>query len=82
MMTFALNLKMFIKPGIVVHTYNLSTQETEAGGELWVQDQPGIYTKTLSQKTKQLPQGLFIFGYTILGFSRETEPIVGKEMGT
>jgi hypothetical protein len=32
-----------------VHTYNPSTQETEAGG-LQVQDKPGPYSKIQSQK--------------------------------
>jgi hypothetical protein len=33
----------------VVHPYNSSTQEDEAGG---VQGQPGLYSETLSQKIK------------------------------
>jgi hypothetical protein len=30
-----------IKPGVVTHTFNLSTQEAKAGGSLSVQGQPG-----------------------------------------
>ena len=33
------------KPGGVVHTFNPSTQEAEAGGSLWVQDQPGLHSE-------------------------------------
>jgi hypothetical protein len=29
-------------PAMVVHASNLSTQETETGGSLWVQGQPGL----------------------------------------
>ena len=49
--------------GMVAHTFNTSTWEVEAGGSLWVWDQPGLqsefqdsqgcYTETLSQKQKQ-----------------------------
>jgi hypothetical protein len=35
-------------PGMMVHTYNPSTQEVEARGI--VQGQPGLQTKTLSKK--------------------------------
>jgi hypothetical protein len=47
-------------PGVVVHTFNPSTQEAEAGGFLssrpawstkWVPGQPGLYRETLSWKT-------------------------------
>ena len=31
------NLKNIIMPGIVAHTFNLSTGKAEAGGFLWVQ---------------------------------------------
>jgi hypothetical protein len=37
---------------MVLHTYNLSTEEAEAGG-LHVRDQPGLHSETLSQKDKQ-----------------------------
>jgi hypothetical protein len=48
-----------LKPGVVVHSFNPSTQEAEAGGFLssrpaWstelVPGQPGLYKETLSQK--------------------------------
>jgi hypothetical protein len=35
----------------MVHASNPSTQET--GAELWVQGQPGLHSKTLSQKNKK-----------------------------
>ena len=47
---------------LVVHAFNSSTQETEAGRFLssrpawsteWVPRQPGLHRETLSQKTKQ-----------------------------
>jgi hypothetical protein len=38
---------------VVVHTYNPSTQEVEAGGSQ-VQSQPGLYSKTLSKEQEQL----------------------------
>jgi hypothetical protein len=50
-----------VKPDMVVHAFNPSTREAEAGGFLslrptWstkgVPGQPGLYRKTLSQKTK------------------------------
>jgi hypothetical protein len=46
---------------VVAHAFNPSTWEAEAGGFLslspawsteWVPGQPGLYRKTLSQKTK------------------------------
>ena len=46
-------------PGVVAHTFNLSTREAEAGRFLssrlawstkWVPEQPGLYRKTLSWK--------------------------------
>jgi hypothetical protein len=49
-------------PGVVVHTFNPSTREAEAGEFLslrpawstkWVPGQPGLHRETLSQKTKQ-----------------------------
>jgi hypothetical protein len=49
-------------PGVVVHAFNPSTREAEAGGFLssrpawstkWVPGQPGLYRETLSRKTKQ-----------------------------
>jgi hypothetical protein len=36
---------------VVVHTYNPSTREAEAGGSQ-VQDQHGLHSETLSQKAK------------------------------
>ena len=51
--------------GMVVHTFNPSTWEAEAGWFLssrpawsteWVPGQPGLYRETLSQKTKTKPQ--------------------------
>jgi hypothetical protein len=50
------------KPGIVVHAFNPSTREAEAGGFLslrpawstkWVPGQPGLYRETLSLKKKK-----------------------------
>jgi hypothetical protein len=50
------------QPGMVVHAFNPSTREAEAGGFLgsrpawstkWVPGQPGLYRETLSQKNKQ-----------------------------
>jgi hypothetical protein len=35
--------------GVVAHAHNPSTWKDEAGG-LWVQGQPGLYSKTLYQK--------------------------------
>jgi hypothetical protein len=49
------------KPGVVVHAFNPSTREAEAGGFLgsrpawstkWVIGQPGLHKETLSRKTK------------------------------
>ena len=49
---------------VVVHTFNPSTQETEAGGSLslsppWpteqVSGQPGLHSETLSQKQNKKP---------------------------
>jgi hypothetical protein len=48
-------------PAVVVHAFNPSTREAEAGGFLssrpawsteWVPGQPGLYRETLSRKTK------------------------------
>jgi len=53
---------MHVKPGVVVHAFNPSTGEAEAGGFLssrpawstkWVPGQPGLHRETLSQKTKK-----------------------------
>jgi hypothetical protein len=41
-----------IRLGMVVHAYNLSTQEAEAGGS-GVQSQPWLHNETMSQKQKQ-----------------------------
>jgi hypothetical protein len=47
---------------VMVHAFNPSTREAEAGGSLsskpawstkWVPGQPGLYRETLSQKTKK-----------------------------
>jgi hypothetical protein len=55
-------LKSFCEPGVVVHAFNPSTWEAEAGGSLssrpawstkWVPGQPELYGKTLSRKTKK-----------------------------
>jgi hypothetical protein len=37
-----------IELGVMMHAYNPSTQETEAGG-LRIQGQPGLHNKTLSK---------------------------------
>jgi hypothetical protein len=50
------------QPGVVVHAFNPSSWEAEAGGFLssrpawsteWVPGQPGLHRETLSRKTKQ-----------------------------
>jgi hypothetical protein len=55
-------LKIQYKPGVVVHTFNPSTWEAEAGGFLslrpawstkWVPGQPELHRETMSRKTKQ-----------------------------
>ena len=35
---------------VVVHIFNPSTQETEAGGSLWVQGQPGLQSELLDSQ--------------------------------
>jgi hypothetical protein len=54
----AQQLKVVKKLGMVVHAFDPSTQEAEAGGFLslrpawstkWVPGQPGLYRETLSQ---------------------------------
>jgi hypothetical protein len=56
------SLKKKKKPDVVVHTFNPSTREAEAGGFLssrpaWftegVLGQPGLHRETLSRKTKR-----------------------------
>ena len=41
-------------PGMVIHAFNPSTQEAEAGGFLGVPGQPGVYIKTLSFKKRNI----------------------------
>jgi hypothetical protein len=41
-----------LEPGMVVHAFNPSTWEAEAGGSR-VPGQPELYSKTLSQKKKK-----------------------------
>jgi hypothetical protein len=41
-----------IDPCMVAHSYNLHTWEAEAEGS-WIQGQPGLYSKTLCQQTKE-----------------------------
>jgi hypothetical protein len=48
----SLSIKEWGKPGAVVHAYNPSTLEAEAGGP-WVWGQPGLYNKIQSQKNKK-----------------------------
>jgi hypothetical protein len=38
---------------MVVHTFDFSTQEVEAGGSLRVPGQPGLHRETLSLKKKE-----------------------------
>jgi hypothetical protein len=54
-----------VLPGVVAHTFNPSTRETEAGRFLssrpswstkWVPGQPGLYRETLSRKQQQQKQ--------------------------
>ena len=40
---------------VVVPTFNLSTQESEAGGSLWVQGQPVLQTKLQNRATQWYP---------------------------
>jgi hypothetical protein len=56
------SLKHVLQPGVVVHAFNSSTREAEAGGSLssrtaWstegVPGQPGLYRETLSRKTNK-----------------------------
>jgi hypothetical protein len=58
---FCIHYKRDLWPGVVVHPFNPSTREAEAGGFLslrpawstkWVPGQPGLYRETLSQKNK------------------------------
>jgi DNA invertase Pin-like site-specific DNA recombinase len=42
---------------MVVHIYNPSTSKAKAEGS-WIQGQPGLYSKTLTQKKKNKPQKL------------------------
>lgn len=41
-------LKIQRKPGMVVHIFNPSTEEAETDESLWVQGQPGLHNKTIS----------------------------------
>ena len=52
----------YMKPGVVVHAFNPSTQEAEAGGFLssrpawstkFVPGQPELYRETMSQRKKK-----------------------------
>jgi hypothetical protein len=61
---------LFILPGVVVHAFNPSTREEEAGGFLssrpaWsterVPGQPGLYRETLSQKNKTKQKKIYLF---------------------
>jgi hypothetical protein len=54
-------IKIWFKPGVVMHTFNPSTWEAEAGRFLssrsawstkWVPGQPELHRETLSQKNK------------------------------
>jgi uncharacterized membrane protein len=39
-----------MKLGIVVHTFNVSSQDTKTGRSLRVQGQPGLYNKFLASE--------------------------------
>lgn len=43
---------MYFKLGMVLHTFNIRTQEAEASWTLWVQGQPGLYSEILSTEEK------------------------------
>jgi hypothetical protein len=51
---------------MVVHTYNPSTQEAEAGG-LQVGGQPGLHSKISSQKKKNLGVAVNVYNLSYLG---------------
>jgi hypothetical protein len=63
---------------VVVHTFNPSTWEAEAGGFLslmpawsteWVTEQPGLYREILSRKAKQKRNQTRVFRWASLSFS-------------
>jgi hypothetical protein len=69
-----LSSKMKIEPGVVVHAFNPSTWEAEAGRSLssrpawsteWVPGQPGLHRETLSRKTKKKKIIYFIYVSTL-----------------
>jgi hypothetical protein len=47
------SIKVTRQLGMVVHTYNSSTQEAEVGG-LRVRGQPGLHSEVMSQQNKQI----------------------------
>jgi hypothetical protein len=44
------NLKFINRPGVLVHTFNLSTLEAEAGRSQGGQGQPGLYNEFQASK--------------------------------
>lgn len=46
------------KPGMMVHDFDSSYQETKAQGCLWVSDHPELQRETLSWKEKRIYNSL------------------------
>lgn len=52
-MEHTFSLQKQSKLGVVMHAFNLSTQEPEAGRSQRVSGQPGLCSETLAQKPKE-----------------------------
>jgi hypothetical protein len=50
------NRRALVEASVIVHTYNLSTQEAEAG-ELQIPGQPGLHRETLAQNISKQQKG-------------------------